>query len=292
MNTVLKNDLENIHSILDQTSELTKQYFKVQNDLPPGRFIPNIEMMDMPEKGIGANASLKFFAQNFADKITNSAGPRYFGFVTGGSTPASVAGDWLVSTYDQNACGSNDSIAPQIERQTLYFLKQLFGLDEAYFGSFVTGATISNFTSLAQARQWVGEQQGIDFSQEGLSSGKPIQILSATPHSSIYKSLSMLGIGRNSLVKIDTLPDREAIDITKLENYLESNHANQENPLIIVANSGTVNTVDFDDLEAIAKLKPKHNFWLHVDAAFGGFAGCSPTFAHYIEGINHADSIT
>ncbi len=292
MNKTLHSDRESIKDILSNTLALANAYFDNQDDLPPGRFIPNIEMIDIPEKGIGANASLKFFEQNFADKITNSAGPRYFGFVTGGSTPASVAGDWLVSAYDQNACGSNDSIAPQIERQTLHFLKQLFGLDQEYFGSFVTGATISNFTSLAQARQWVGEQQGIDFSQEGLSSEKPIQILSGTPHSSVYKSLSMLGIGRKSLIKIDTLPDREAIDVTKLEDYLKANHANQNNPLIIVANSGTVNTVDFDDLEAIAKLKSKYSFWLHVDAAFGGFAGCSPTYAHYIKGINHADSIT
>ncbi len=289
MNKTLHSDRELIKDILSNTLVLANTYFDKQDDLPPGRFIPNIELIDMPEKGVGTNASLKFFEKNFADKMTNSAGPRYFGFVTGGSTPASVAGDWLVSAFDQNACGSNDSIAPQIERQTLHFLKQLFGLDEAYFGSFVTGATISNFTSLAQARQWVGEQQGIDFSQEGLSSGKPIQILSGTPHSSIYKSLSMLGIGRKSLIKIDTLPDREAIDVVKLEEHLKNN---PDQHFIIIANSGTVNTVDFDDLEAIAKLKSKYSFWLHVDAAFGGFAGCSPTYAHYIEGINYADSIT
>jgi glutamate/tyrosine decarboxylase-like PLP-dependent enzyme len=292
MNKVLHQDRKAIKDILSNTLELANAYFDTQDDLAPGRFIPNIDFMDMPAKGIGANASLKFFEEHFADKLTNSAGPRYFGFVTGGSTPASIAGDWLVSAYDQNACGSNDSIAPQIERQTLQFLKQLFGLDEAYFGSFVTGATLSNFTSLAQARQWVGEQHGIDFSQEGLLSGKSIQILSGTPHSSIYKSLSMLGIGRKSLIKMDTLPDREAIDVAKLEDYLKANHSNQNNPFIIVANSGTVNTVDFDDLEAIAKLKSKYTFWLHVDAAFGGFAGCSPKYAHYIKGINDADSIT
>src|SRR6478736_3728326 len=255
MTQTLHSDRESIKDILSNTLALANTYFDKQDDLPPGRYIPNIEMIDMPEKGIGANASLKFFEQNFADKITNSAGPRYFGFVTGGSTPASVAGDWLVSTYDQNACGSNDSIAPQIERQTLHFLKQLFGLDENYFGSFVTGATISNFVSLAQARQWVGEQQGIDFSQDGLTSGKPIQILSGTAHSSIYKSLSMLGIGRKSLIKIDTLPDREAIDVVKLEEHLKNN---PDQHFIVIANSGTVNTVDFDDLEAIAKLKSKY----------------------------------
>ncbi|MFZ6013060.1 MAG: pyridoxal phosphate-dependent decarboxylase family protein, partial [Bacteroidota bacterium] len=246
----------------------------------------DIKLEDLPEKGVGAKATLEFFEKNFGDKMASSAGARYFGFVTGGSTPASVAGDWLVSAYDQNACGSNDSIAPQIERQTIHFFKQLFGLSENFFGTFVTGATIANFVGLALGRQWVGEQYGMDVSNDGLSS-TPIRIFSATPHSSILKSLSMLGIGRNAIIKPDTLPDREAVDLVQLENFLKQHPVS-----IVVANAGTVNTVDFDDLEAIGQLKKKYNFWMHVDAAFGGFAACSEKFAHLMKGINHADSIT
>lgn len=288
MNSVLSKDKENIQHILGKAKEMAERYFQKQDSMPPGRFIPDISLEDLPQKGIGAQSALHLFEKNYADQITNSAGPRYFGFVTGGSTPAAVAGDWLVSAYDQNACGSNDSIAPQIERQTIHFFKQLFGLNEEYFGSFVTGATLSNFTSLALARQWTGEQAGIDFSDEGLSSEVPIEVLSGTAHSSVIKSLSMLGIGRKALVKIDTLNNREAINVDILEDHLKKHPA----PCIVVANAGTVNTVDFDDLEAIGKLKSKYKFWLHVDAAFGGFAACSEKFAHYLKGINHADSIT
>src|SRR6478735_1137718 len=277
MNAQLKTDLLNISSLLDQTASIAKDYFKKQPELPASRYIADIKMESLAEKGIGASGALDFFSKNFANQMTNSAGPRYMGFVTGGSTPAAIAGDWLVSAFDQNACGSNDSIAPQLERQTLHFLKQLFGIDEAYFGSFVTGATASNFVSLAIGRQWAGEQKGIDVGNEGLHALVDLKVVSGTPHSSIIKSLAMLGIGRNALVKINTLPDREAIDVNELENYLEQN---QGNPLIIVANAGTVNTVDFDDLEAIGQLKKKYNFWLHVDAAFGGFAAISPTFEH------------
>jgi glutamate/tyrosine decarboxylase-like PLP-dependent enzyme len=288
MNPLLQNDHATIAQLLDNTSQLAKAYFENQHELAPGRFVPDIQLHDIPLTGMGAQQTLNYFAKHFAHKITNSAGPRYFGFVTGGSTPAAVAGDWLVSAYDQNACGSNDTIAPQLERQTVHFFKQLFGLNEHFYGSFVTGATLSNFTSLAIARQWVGEQQGVDVSNEGLAS-VPMHIISATAHSSILKSMSMLGIGRKALHKIDTLANREAIDLVKLEKHLQEN---PKSPKIIVANAGTVNTGDFDDLKAIGELKKKHNFWLHVDAAFGGFAALSQKYAPLMHGINFADSVT
>lgn len=272
MDSWLKKDREDITEILRHTVNVAERYFAEQETLSPGRYIPDIPMDNIPEKGVGALVALAFFEKNYAHQITNSAGPRYFGFVTGGSTPASVAGDWLVSAYDQNACGSNDSIAPQIEKQTIHFFKQLFGLPHDFYGSFVTGATMSSFVGLALGRQWVGEFHGKDASNEG--SHFPLKVISASPHSSILKSLSMLGIGRNALVKIETLADREAMNINSLEKYLQQH----SDPVIVVANAGTVNTGDFDDLIAISELKKKYNFWMHADAAFGGFAACSEKY--------------
>ncbi|HEX5167524.1 MAG TPA: pyridoxal-dependent decarboxylase [Cyclobacteriaceae bacterium] len=288
MDNKLLNDKKKIIRILDKTKEIAARYFMRQDSLPAGIQVNDIALENLPHAGIGAEAALEFFEDNFADKITNSAGSRYFGFVVGGSTPASVAGDWLVSAYDQNPFGSNNSIAPQIERQAIHFLKQLFGLDDEYFGAFVTGATMSNFTNLAVARQWIGEQRGIDFSWEGLTDTTPVKVLSASPHISIYKALSMLGIGKKSVVKIKMLPDREAIDVWDLERHLQQ----VNEPVIVVANAGTVDTVDFDNLNVIGKLKNKYRFWMHVDAAFGGFAACSEKYAHYLDGINYADSVT
>jgi glutamate/tyrosine decarboxylase-like PLP-dependent enzyme len=287
MHPILNTDREAIESLLHKATDTANNYFRQQPHLAPGRYIPALASTTLPQQGWGAAKTLEFFNQHYAKDITNSAGPRYFGFVTGGSTPAAVIGDWLVSAFDQNACGSHDTIAPQLEHQTIDLLRQLLGLDTAFFGSFVTGATLSNFTSLAIARQWIGEQHGNDIGQEGIGS-VPIQIVSATPHSSILKSLAMLGIGRQAVMKIETLPDREAIDIQKLEQYLQK----VKQPVIVVANAGTVNTGDFDDFEAIGKLKSRYSFWLHIDAAFGGFAALSAKHRHFMHGINHADSIT
>jgi len=288
MNQQLQKDIAIRDRIFDLTKGIASEYYSQQHSLPPSKMINGSTFSDLPLKGLGALETLNRFQKQYAHDMANSAGPRYFGFVTGGSTPAAVAGDWLVSVYDQVMSGSNDSVAHFIEKQTLHFLKQLFNLEEEYFGSFVTGATMSNFVSLATARQWIGEQHGFNFSEDGLFGAPEIKVVSATPHSSILKSLSMLGLGRKSWVKIDTLPDREAIDIAKLEQYLKE----QTQPVVVIANAGTVNTVDFDDLESIGQLKKKYNFWMHVDAAFGGFAACSPKYQHLVKGLNYADSVT
>lgn len=288
MNSQLQKDKTSIINILKKTVHVAEDYYREQDVLQPSLAITDESFTDLPQQGEGAEAVLEHFRKHYARDMANSAGPRYFGFVTGGSTPASVAGDWLVSVYDQVMSGSNDSVAHFLERQTIHFLKQLFALNHEYAGTFVTGATMSNFVSLATARQWIGEQYGVNFSEDGLYDSAPINILSATPHSSILKSMSMLGLGRKSWIKVDTLPDREAIDVIKLEQTLKE----MNGPSIVVANAGTVNTVDFDDLEAIAQLKKKYNFWLHVDAAFGGFAACSEKYQHLMKGINHADTVT
>lgn len=242
----------------------------------------------LPEHGAGLEGALEESAARWAPGFSGSAGPRYLGFVTGGATPASIAGDWLTSVYDQNPTAGIDSAAPDLERETVERLRQLFGFSGAQRGALVSGATMSNFVGLAIGREWLGETRGVSIAEEGVSALPPIRVLSGTPHSSVGKALSMLGIGRKAVQKIATLNDREAVDVAALEAALERLRGE---PVIVVANAGTVNSVDFDDLAAIAALKSRYAFWLHVDAAFGAFAALSPAHAALTAGIDQADSI-
>lgn len=241
----------------------------------------------LPEHGAGTDAALAAFRDRWEPRLSASAGPRYLGFVTGGATPAALAGDWLTAVHDQNSNSALDGAGQDLERETVGWLRELFHLGPAHTGTFVSGATMSNTTGLAIAREWLGERLGVSPSDDGVAALGPVRVLSGAPHSSIAKALSVLGLGRSSLVPVPTLPGREAVDPAALDRAL----ADTPGPAVVVANAGTVNTVDFDDLRAIAALRRRHDFWLHTDAAFGAFAALSPEHAHLADGLDASDSL-
>ncbi|HEX9980878.1 MAG TPA: pyridoxal-dependent decarboxylase [Flavobacterium sp.] len=290
MNSKLNDDLEQIDSILERIKQQGIWYLQ-DLDTRLTSTEASVELATkLSENGMGTLRALKQFNQRFEKLIVASSGPRYWGFVTGGTTPAAIAGDWLTTIYDQNtqSIKGQGDISATIEVETIKLLLDLFGLPDTFLGGFVTGATMSNFSCLGVARQWIGKQSGNDFAKDGIS--RKIHVLTATPHSSVIKSLSMLGMGSNNPTMIKTLEgNREAMDITDLERVIDQLDGD---PFILISSGGTVNTVDFDDFTAISKLKKKYKFWWHIDAAFGAFAACSDNYKHLVEGWEFADSIT
>lgn len=290
MNSVLQHDLKDLENILEKAKQQGIDFLNDLENVPTSNKNTIGYSRELNELGLGSLAVLKEFNERLAPLMVASPGPRYWGFVTGGSTPASIVGDWLASVYDQNtqAIKAQGGASALIEFETINLLLQLFHLPDSFLGGFVTGATMSNFTCLGVARQWFGKQFGKDFAKNGIS--EPINILTATPHSSSIKSLAMLGIGSNNFTTIKVIEgNREAIDISDLERNIENLNGK---PFLLISSAGTVNTADFDDFEAIAKLKEKYNFWWHIDAAFGGFAAVSDKFKHLVGGWEGADSIT
>ncbi len=246
---------------------------------------------ELPQTGGGTLAALKAFNERFEPVLAATGGPRYWGFVTGGSTPASIAGDWFTTVYDPNPQGTTGQgdLSAVIELETIRLLLDLLKLPPHFVGGFVTGATMSNFTCLAAARQWLGKQAGQDIAKQGTGT-LALPVLTATPHSSAIKSLAMLGMGSNNIILVNTLPgNREAIDVADLHTKAAALNGQ---PFILLSSGGTVNTVDFDDFNAIASMRSAYNFWWHIDAAFGGFAAGSSHYQYLTAGWEGADSIT
>ncbi|MBO6213819.1 pyridoxal-dependent decarboxylase [Algoriella sp.] len=289
MNSTLQHDLIQIEELLNLTQQEALAFLAKINEIPTTPVFENCEKAKLNTEGISGKEALNLFKERFGNMINSSTGPRYLGYVTGGATPASIMGDWLATVYDQNtqAVKGQGDLSANIELETIQLLLDLFNLPSNFLGGFVTGATMSNFTCLAVARQWIGKLKGYDIAKEGVQSA--INILSATPHSSSLKSLSMLGLGSKSLIKVKTKTNREALDPKSLQEEIDQ--LNGE-PFILISSAGTVNTVDFDDFIFINELKKKYNFWWHIDAAFGAFAACSPRHKDVLNGWEHADSIT
>lgn len=286
---IFQHDYERMGNILGFAQSAALQFLESLATRPAGCTLTPLPHDVLPEKGVGAMEALTLFRDKYEAQLSGSPGPRYLGFVTGGSTPAALAGDWLTSAYDQNVGSDGDSIATTVERETLRLLRDLFALPELFEGVFVSGATQANLVALATARQWAARRLGVDVSEHGLWNMPPIPIMGGAPHASILKAMSILGMGRQTFEYLPCLPARQVVDPQAVAYRLASLDGK---PAIVVASAGEVNTGDFDNIEALAGVCKAYGAWLHVDGAFGLYAACDPAYAHLLNGLETADSIT
>jgi glutamate/tyrosine decarboxylase-like PLP-dependent enzyme len=215
-------------------------------------------------------------------------GPRYFGFVIGGSLPSATAADWLVSAWDQNAgLYIQSPLVAVIEQIVSSWLIDLVGIAPAWSVGYVTGCQMANFTALAAARHHVLREVDWDVERDGLFGAPPIAVIvSAESHYTILNALRMLGFGAERLRRIET-DHQGRMRADKLDEALRTGTG----PCIICAQAGNVNTGAFDPLAQIAALAKRRGAWLHVDGAFGLWAAVSPSLRQLVAGIAQADSI-
>jgi glutamate/tyrosine decarboxylase-like PLP-dependent enzyme len=211
------------------------------------------------------------------------AGPRFFGFVIGGSLPAALAANWLAGAWDQNAgLFASTPIAAALEEVSLEWVVDALRLPAGSAGAFVTGATVANFTALSAARHAVLERAGWDVESRGLFGAPEIQVVvSEEAHPSLIKSLGMLGLGRERVcrVSVDGQGRMRADRIPELRA-----------PAIVCVQAGNVNTGAFDPVEEICRRTREASAWVHVDGAFGLWAAASQRYAHLAAGCAEADS--
>jgi len=244
----------------------------------------------LPMKGCGAAKTIERLVELNETAGGNTSGPKCFHFVIGGSTPAALAADLLATAYD--AITYTWVLSPtgvEMEVQALNWLKEIFELPPEWSGVMVTGATMANFVCIASARQWWGEQLGVDVSEEGLAGIEQMPVLtSGFIHASTLKCLAVQGIGRGNVQKF-VRDDFGRLDLDAFERGLTVLNGK---PALVIVNAGEVNAGEFDPVKDMIDLARQHNCWVHVDGAFGLFARVSPRTAHFVRGIENADSAT
>jgi glutamate/tyrosine decarboxylase-like PLP-dependent enzyme len=221
------------------------------------------------------------------DGLVATAGPRYFGFVVGGSLPAALAADWLAAAWDQNAgLFVLGPAAATVEDVAAGWLTELLGLPATASCGFVTGGLGANFGGLAAARNHVLARAGWDVERDGLLGAPPVEVVvGAERHVTIDVALRYLGLGSGRL-RVVPADDQGRMDAAALGEVL----AAVEGPTIVCAQAGNVNTGAFDPLAAICAAGHDHGAWVHVDGAFGLWAGASPALRHLVAGVEQADS--
>lgn len=221
--------------------------------------------------------------------ITASPGPRFFGFVTGGALPAASAADMLAVGWDQ--CTFNAVLAPSataVERIAGAWVLELLGLPESATVGFVTGAQMSNTVGLAAARYQVLANAGWDIAADGLMGAPAIRVVAGVErHATVDNALRFLGLGTRCIEEVAPGPQGE-MDMTDLRRVLASGSADA--PTIVVLQAGNVNTGAFDNLRRGAEIAKEYNAWVHVDGAFGLWAGATPDLRHVVDGVELADS--
>ncbi|MEV7727385.1 aminotransferase class V-fold PLP-dependent enzyme [Streptomyces sp. NPDC087917] len=219
--------------------------------------------------------------------IPTANGPRYFGYVTGGTLPVAIATDWLVSAYDQTASLYNLSPAIAVaEDVAAQWVLELLGLPAHASVGFPTGCTMAHLTSLAAARHKLLAEVGWDVEREGLGGAPDVAIVAgAQHHMTIDLAARYLGFGTARIRNVP-VDDRGRMVPAELEAVL----ADIEGPVIVCAQIGDVNSGAIDPVGEICDIAHRHGAWVHVDGAFGLWAAASPKLRPLVAGVERADS--
>lgn len=214
--------------------------------------------------------------------VATTAG-RYFGFVIGGTLPASLAASWLAGAWDQNAAFAVMSpVAAKIEEIVLGWILDLLHLPAICGAGFVTGTTMANFSAVAAARTALLHRAGWNVEEDGLFNAPPVTVVvGEEAHVSLLKSLSLLGLGHSRVISVPT-DGQGRIRVDALPRF--------DDRTLVCIQAGNVNSGAFDPANEICLRAREAGAWVHVDGAFGLWAAVSPRYAHLVEGFSLADS--
>jgi len=274
--------------LLESAAERAITYLEGLDDrpvAPSAAAVVGLSALDepLPERPTPPEEVIRQLDEVCSPATMAMAGPRFFGFVIGGSLPVALAANWLAGAWDQNSALYNVTPATaELERVALRWLLDLFGLPATCGGGFVTGATVANFTALAAARHGVLARAGWDVEADGLIGAPPVTIVVGDEaHPTLFKALGLVGLGRKRVVRVpaDAQGRMQAGALPRLSG-----------PTIVCAQAGNLHSGAFDPLPAICDWAHATDAWVHVDGAFGLWAAAVPALAGLTAGVAEADS--
>lgn len=238
--------------------------------------------------GVAPERVIQELNADVAGGLLGSAGGRFFGWVIGGALPAAVGADWLTSVWQQNSALYACSPAAAVVEETVgAWLKEILGLPETASFALVTGCQMAHVTCLAAARHALLRRRGWDVESQGMFGAPAIRILSSSEcHGSFERAVRLLGFGQ-SQVKLLPVDDQGRLVSEALEKELKKDTAA---PTLVLLQAGDINIGAYDDFERLIPIAKRYAAWVHVDGAFGLWAGTSPRFRHLVKGIEVADS--
>jgi glutamate/tyrosine decarboxylase-like PLP-dependent enzyme len=283
---------DELDRLLERTTARAAEFLDGLPDRPVGATASVDELLGtlggpLPDGPSDPVEVVELLAKGADRGLVGSAGPRFFGFVIGGSLPAALGADWLTSAWDQNAgLLAASPAASVVEAVAAGWLLDLLGLPAEASVGFVTGATMANFTALAAARHHVLAEAGWDVERDGLQDAPRVHVVAGEErHVTLDTALRYggLGAGRAHLVPAD---DQGRMRPDALGEVL----ARCDGPTIVCAQAGNVNTGALDPVGEICRTSHARGAWVHVDGAFGLWAAASPALRPLADGIELADS--
>ena len=238
--------------------------------------------------GIAPDQVIQELNADVAGGLLGSAGGRFFGWVIGGALPAAVGADWLTSVWQQNSALYACSPAAAVVEETVgVWLKEILGLPPKASFALVTGCQMAHVTCLAAARHALLQNRGWDVESQGMFGAPQIRILSSCEcHGSFERAVRLLGFGQ-AQVKLLPVDDEGRLVPEALEAELKTDPIA---PTLVLLQAGDINIGAYDLFDRLIPLAKKYGAWVHVDGAFGLWAGASPRFRHLVKGIAAADS--
>ncbi|MFZ1518897.1 MAG: aminotransferase class V-fold PLP-dependent enzyme [Ignavibacteriaceae bacterium] len=277
-----------MNELLDYAKNISVDFLESLDNRPVYPSQESLEQLKMFAEALPQNPTDPVEVISYLNKYGSasavaSAGRRYFGFVIGGSLPASLAANWIASAWDQNAgLGVTSPVNAFIEQTVSKWLTEILPVSKNATAGFVTGVTMANFCGLAAARHNILKKLGWNVEADGLFNAPPIKIIvGEEAHGSLLKALSLIGFGYKRVIKVP---------VDDQGRMIAAGFPEVDENTIVCLQAGNVNTGSFDPVAEIIPLAKSKGAWVHVDGAFGLWAGASEKHSHLTNGMEEADS--